>query len=284
MVPIDDTWILVESGPMRLQIAAWNGSEPSLETAKRGGEWAFGILEEVASFQGIIKKKNPCPVMKGTLPRVVEEMIASVQQVGDLDLTPLAAVAGTISDLVAEYIFSQGMSKVIVNNGGDIAIRMVPEEVVKVGVRTSVSTSDVSYYLEINGSMGIGGVTTSGLGGRSFTKGVAQAAVALSTTASVADAASTSIANATAINSPHVKMAVADELYPDTDLNGEKVTQALGKLTPHEIEDAISRGMAKAQQYIDRGVILATIICVQERIIWSQEIESFLFPLTLERF
>lgn len=279
VVPLNDTWILAESGPMRLEIAAWNGSGPSLETARRGGEWACGLLEELAPFQDLVKKKNPWPNANDALPRVVEEMIAAVQQVGDLDLTPLATVAGTISDLVAERLFSQGMSKVIVNNGGDIAIRMMPEEVVKVGVRTDVSRSMISHYLEVKGSMGIGGVTTSGMGGRSFTKGVAQAVVALGSTASVADAASTSLANATQINSPQVKMAVANDLYPDTDLNDEMVTQELGELRSQEVEEALSNGMAKAQQYIDRGVILGAIICVQEQTIWSQGIESFLFPL-----
>ena len=279
VIPLNDTWILAESGPMRLEIAAWNGSGPSLETARRGGEWACGLLEELALFQDLVKKKNPWPKANDALPRVVGEMIASVQQVGDLDLTPLAAVAGTISDLVAERLFSQGMSKVIVNNGGDIAIRMMPEEVVKVGVRTDVSRSIISHYLEVNGSRGIGGVTTSGVGGRSFTKGVAQAVVAIGSTASVADAASTSLANATLINSPQVRMAVANDLYPDTDLNDEMVTHELGELRPQEIEEALSNGMAKAKQYIDRGVIFGTIICVQERTIWSQGIESFLFPL-----
>ena len=264
---------------MRLEIAAWNGSGPSLETARRGGEWACDLLEELSPFQDLIKKKNPWPTANDALPRIVEEMIASVQLVGDLDLTPLATVAGTISDLVAEHLFSQGMSKVIVNNGGDIAIRMMPEESVKVGVRLDVSTSMISHYLEVKGSMGIGGVTTSGMGGRSFTKGVAQAAVALGSTASVADAASTSLANATFINSPQVKTAAANDLYPDTDLSDEMVTQELGELNPQEVEDALSHGMAKAQHYIDEGVILGAIICVQERTIWSQGIESFLFPL-----
>ena len=280
LLPLDDTWALAESGPMRLQIAAWDRAEPSLETAMKGGEWACGLLEALAPFQDIIKRKSPWPSADNALPRVVKKMIASVQQVGDLDLTPLAAVAGTISDLVADRLFSQGMSKVIVNNGGDIAIRMMPEEGVKVGVRLDVSTPRISHYLEIQGSMGIGGVTTSGFGGRSFTKGVAQAVVALGSTASLADAASTSLANATQTNSLQVEMTMADEIYPDTDLTGEMVTQALGELTPQEIEDALSHGMAKAQRYIDMGVILGAVICVQERTIWSQGLESFLFPLT----
>ena len=140
VIPLDDTWVLAESGPMRLQIAAWNGSGPSLETARSGGEWACGLLEELAPFQDLIKQKEPWPNAADSLPRVVREMIKSVVRLGDADLTPLGAVAGTISDLVAEHLFSQRMSKVIVNNGGDIAIRMIPEEAVRVGIRLDVSS------------------------------------------------------------------------------------------------------------------------------------------------
>ncbi|MCP4420263.1 MAG: UPF0280 family protein [Chloroflexi bacterium] len=263
---------------MRLQIAAWDGANPALEIAMRGGEWACDLLEELAPFQELIKKKNPWANTDDALPRIVREMIASVRHVGDLDLTPLATVAGTISDFVAERLFSQGMSKVIVNNGGDIAIRMLPEAVVRVGVRLDVSSPKVSHGLEIKGNMGIGGITTSGFGGRSFTKGTAQAVVVLGATASVADAASTSIANATQINAPSVKTAVAETIYPDTDLAGEKVTQELGTLTSQEIDTALANGMARVRQYIDKGVIHGGILCVQGRMIWSHGIESFLFP------
>lgn len=279
VVPLNDTWILAELGPMRLQIAAWEGSNPSLENARKGGQWACGLLEELAPFQGLIKKKDPWPSSNGNIPYVVKEMIAAVQQVGDVDLTPLAAVAGTIADLVAEHIFSRRVSKVIVDNGGDVAIRMIPEEVVRVGLRLHVTSPEISHYLQITGRMGIGGVTTSGLGGRSFTKGVAQAAVALGPTASIADAASTSMANATAIDSPRVKKTRADKLYPDTDLPGEEVTFEVAELTPQEAQEALFRGMEKAQHLIQRGVISGAIICVQKKVLSSQGIKEFLFPL-----
>ncbi|MCP4421646.1 MAG: hypothetical protein GY805_33965, partial [Chloroflexi bacterium] len=90
VIPLDDTWILAESGPMRLQVAAWDGVKPSLETAMQGGEWACDLLEELAPFQELIKRKNPWPDTNETHPRIVKEMIASVRQVNDLDLTPLA--------------------------------------------------------------------------------------------------------------------------------------------------------------------------------------------------
>ncbi|RLB06585.1 MAG: UPF0280 family protein [Deltaproteobacteria bacterium] len=278
IMPLNGTWVLAESGPMRLLVAAWDRGKPRQEFAQRGGEWAFSLLEELAPFRGVIKKRGPELNANKNLPRVVREMITAVQRVGDADLTPLAAVAGTISDLVAEYIASQGANKVIVDNGGDIAIRMAPEEVVRVGVRLDVTRPEISHCLVVTGEMGIGGVTTSGLGGRSFTKGVAQAAVALGPTASVADAASTSVANATAINSPLVKKARAEELDPDTDLRGDEVTLEVGNLGVQEIEEALSKGMEKVQHLMERDVIRGALICVQGKVVWSSEIKDFLFP------
>lgn len=279
VVPINDTWVLAETGPMRLLVAAWDGGKPLLRFAQKGGLWACGLLEELAPFQGVIKKKIPGVTADRNLPLVVREMIAAVQRVGDEDLTPLAAVAGTISDMVAENIFSQGISKVIVDNGGDIAFRITPEEVIRVGIRLDISRPEISYCLQIRGGMGVGGVATSGLGGRSFTKGVAQGAVALGPTASVADAASTSMANATAIDSPRVKKARAEELYPDTDLRGEEVTLEVEELTPQEAEEALSKGMEKAQHLMEKGVISGALICVQGKTIWDQGTKGFLFPL-----
>ncbi|MBW2038118.1 MAG: hypothetical protein JRI46_00740 [Deltaproteobacteria bacterium] len=284
VIPLNDAWVLAESGPMRLLVAAWDGGKPLLESAQRGGEWACGLLKELAPFQVIIKKKAPRLSADGNLPQVVKEMVGAVQRVGDEDLTPLSAVAGTISDLVAEHTFSQGVSKVIVDNGGDVAIRMAPEEVVRVGIRLDVTCPEISYCLQLTGGMGVGGVTTSGLGGRSFTKGVAQAAVVLGPSASVADAASTSVANATAIDSPRVKRIRADEIDPDTDLRGEEVTLEVEKLTSHEVDEALSRGMGKAQHLMDKGVILGALICVQGRVVWDQGIKGFLSPLTQNLF
>lgn len=282
VVPLDDAWVLAELGPMRLEIAAWHGDSPFLEPALQGGEWACALLEELAGYQQIVKRKNPWPAADEALPAVVRRMIASVESLGDRDLTPLATVAGTIADLVAEHIFAQGLSKVIVNNGGDIAIRMLPDQTIKVGVRPDVSSPEMSHFVALQGKMGIGGVTTSGVGGRSFTKGVASAVVVLAPTASAADAASTSLANATRIRSPRVQMVAASKLYPDTDLSEELVTSCVGPLTGPELDEALANGMARARQYIARGVIRGAIICVQGRTGWTEGIGNIVFPIMPE--
>jgi ApbE superfamily uncharacterized protein (UPF0280 family) len=69
-------------------------------------------------------------------------MLESVRAVGDARLTPMAAVAGTIADGVADFLFSRGMTKVIVNNGGDIAVRLKAPNAVRVGLREDVNSEE----------------------------------------------------------------------------------------------------------------------------------------------
>jgi hypothetical protein len=45
----------------------------------------------------------------------------------------MVAVASSVAGMVADEIFAAGAAKVIINNGGDIAIRLGAGEVVKVG-------------------------------------------------------------------------------------------------------------------------------------------------------
>ena len=63
---------------------------------------------------------------------LAESMVESVQALCEKDLTPMAAVAGTIADGVADFLFDRGMTKVVVDNGGDIAARCKEGESVRV--------------------------------------------------------------------------------------------------------------------------------------------------------
>ena len=133
------------------------------------------------------------------------QMLNSVAVVGDQDLTPMAAVAGTIADAVANWLFKNGLTRVIVDNGGDIAVRLAKEQTVNVGVRPDIRSLTVSHVLRLDARMPSWGVTSSGFGGRSFTRGIASAVTALAGSASFADAASTAIANACFVESENIQ-------------------------------------------------------------------------------
>jgi hypothetical protein len=42
----------------------------------------------------------------------------------DPNCTPLAAVAGATADMVADFLLETGATNIVVNNGGDISIRL----------------------------------------------------------------------------------------------------------------------------------------------------------------
>jgi len=195
------------------------------------------------------------------------------------DLTPLAAVAGTASDVVADFMIRQGGTKIIVDNGGDIAIRLREGEVAIVGVKTEIDAKQPTHLISIDFTMGIGGVATSGFGGRSFTKGIASAATVLSESASLSDAAATVIGNFTNVEDPHIMRCQAERLYPDTDIPGEWVTTKVGRLSEEKIEEALKNGLSKANSICQKGLIKGALIALQGKVVWTQSMEPWLKKL-----
>jgi ApbE superfamily uncharacterized protein (UPF0280 family) len=192
------------------------------------------------------------------------------------DLTPLAAVAGSASDVVAEFMISQGGSKIIVDNGGDIAIRLKEGEIVKVGVKTDINAKLPTYLIPIDFTMGVGGVATSGLGGRSFTKGIASGATVLSENASLSDAAATVIGNFTNVVDPTIKRSLAENIYPDTDIAGQWVTTDVGRLSQKKIEKALKNGLSKACSLYRKGFIKGALIAVKGKVAWTESLDPWL--------
>lgn len=257
-----------------MRIAAWGGR--GKESAKEGGKKAFEIFGELPPYLPLLRRKVSEIGEEDGWPEAVRRMIEASRRVDDEDLTPLSAVAGTLSELVTEYLAREGVRRAIAENGGDISLHLVEGEEVRVGVRLRVGSPEVTHILRIEEGMGIRGVATSGLGGRSLTKGVAEAAVVLAPQASLADAAATSVANATLISSPRVRRVRAEELDPYTDLRGELVTLRVGELTPEEREEALSRGLSRAEELRRRGLILGAIISVQGEVRWTEEVRPLL--------
>jgi hypothetical protein len=125
--------VLAQFGPMRLVVSAFVGRIAQPEMALKAGRVSFGYLERVARQRGFLGQGFRETVHQVQDPLALR-MIESVIAVGDEDLTPMAAVAGTIADAVADHLFERGMTKVVVDNGGDIAVRLGGQEAVTVGV------------------------------------------------------------------------------------------------------------------------------------------------------
>ena len=256
---MDEESVWVECGPMRLVIRAWNKKQPQIKLALRAAEESISYLERIARCRPLLSR----PITNiENLPgdELALEMIGSTRAIGDQDLTPMAAVAGTIADAVANWLFERDLTKVIVDNGGDIAIRLAKGETAKVGVRPSIRSSSVSHVLRLDSRMQSWGVTTSGFGGRSFTRGIASAVTALAASASFADSAATAIANACFVEDENIRQLPAELIDPNTDISGVPVTVKVGQLSRAQLLAAFDKALHRAEDLVAGGVILGALI------------------------
>jgi ApbE superfamily uncharacterized protein (UPF0280 family) len=105
---LDDEQVLSECGPMRLVIQAWKDGQAQIEAAREAGKISVSFLERVARLR---KMLSVCARDIQEVPddEIARRMFQSVKTIGDKDLTPLAAVAGTIADFVADWLFDRGI-------------------------------------------------------------------------------------------------------------------------------------------------------------------------------
>lgn len=261
---LDGGRILAEYGPMRLVISAWVGKVPQREPCISAARKAFACFERIAALREELSR----PLARNPLrfgDPVAQAMVDSVREVGDKDLTPLAAVAGALADAVADFLFARGMTRVVVNNGGDIAVRITGNEQVKVGMGTAAHNGRIAKSIVLDSSRNSWGIATSGLGGRSFTRGVASAVTILARTASLADAAATAVANASFVEDEHVIQQAAERIDPNTDIAGIAVTVKVGPLSQEKTEMAVARALEKANILAEKGVTLGAVVEVQDR-------------------
>jgi ApbE superfamily uncharacterized protein (UPF0280 family) len=264
---LDGGRILAECGPMRLVIAAWLGGIPQRELCIHAAEEAFRLLERIARHRRLLSRRyQEVPNDLDNFQAV--KMIRSVLAV-DQTLTPMAAVAGTIADGVATFLSRRGMTRVIVNNGGDVAIRTGEGESVKVGIRPVLSHDDIADIVTLGDERPSWGVATSGLQGRSLTRGVASAATIIAGSASLADAAATSVANASYVNDETVIQRSAEELDDQTDIPGIAVTVQAGPFTEEKKTLALSVAMKKAEAFIKKGLIYGAYIVVDGKVMMT---------------
>jgi ApbE superfamily uncharacterized protein (UPF0280 family) len=257
--------VIAECGPMRLVIKASVGKVPQPDMGVRAAEESFRYLEGVARLRGLLGKRFSEIPEDMDNPLAVK-MVQSVLAIGNEDLTPLAAVAGTIGDAVADFLFNRGMTKVVVDNGGDVAVRLKGGEAVTVGIRSNIDNHDLSQVISLEPAISSWGVATSGLGGRSLTRGVASAATVIASSASIADAAATAIANASYVEDDHVIQRPAKEIDPNTDIPEFPVTVKVGPLSEEKKTMAISMALERAADLIRKEVILGAFVDVKGKV------------------
>ncbi len=266
MTLLPDGRLRVEHGPVSLVAEArWpdGGFRPGV--LMEAGRRALEVLEELAALRPLLgldarRIRNPA-----ALPPVARAMWEAARQFPDRYVTPLVAVAGALADAVADFLKERGAARTVVTNGGDVALRLAPGQWVRVGVWGRIGDPAPAVRFRVKAEDRVGGVATSGFGGRSLTLGVADAVTALAARAALADACATLVANAVDVDSPAVEKVPAEEVNPDTDLRGLRVTVRVGTLSEAEVTEALDRGEAEARRMLDRGLIRGALLHLRGR-------------------
>jgi len=171
-------------------IATVTAEERFLELAERAIVAARADIEAyIAEQPCFLTALEPLPIDMAA-PGIARRMAAAAALAG---VGPMAAVAGAIAQVAVETLVAAGARHVIVDNGGDLVMRI--DRPVTVGIFTGPATiRDIALRFEPR--PGIFSVcTSSGTVGHSLSFGCADAAMAIADNGCLADATATALGN-----------------------------------------------------------------------------------------
>jgi uncharacterized protein len=277
---LDDGRWHFQHGPIDIVIGA--DGEPAAVQAAHEAAWSRfeGVLCELVSELPLLRRPvaagevvNP---LRGEVARTMWAACAPLLHDAEGFITPMAAVAGAVAQALAPAYRRPGVRRAWINNGGDIALHLAPGAQVRVGLyadlsnfdpttlaRTTVAPLRTDAALQVHAADPVRGVATSGWRGRSHSRGIADSVTVLATTAAMADAAATVIANAVDVDDPAVLRRPANTLRDDSDLGSLLVTVAVPPLAPARVQSALQRGCAAARALQARGLVHAAVLVCQ---------------------
>lgn len=255
----------VDYGPVSMRIRAVRDGRLHTVGAIAAGRRAEQALEELSRFRSVASQPVSSLASAKDVPRVLRLMMEAVYQCEDSTLTPMAAVAGSMAQVALAAAVEAGAGTVIVENGGDIAVAVGEGDMVRIGVAKSLADRHITHVIAVTAAAGIGGVCTSGMGGRSLTQGIAESATVAAETAGLADACATIVANAVYAEDPAIERCRAAELDPDTDIPALFVTCHVGPLSDATLDGALIAGAMKVHNLLEKGAIKGAIIGVNGR-------------------
>jgi len=194
-------------------------------------------------------------------------MDAACRPYADRFVTPMAAVAGAVADEILGCMKpASPLRRVMINNGGDIAIYLADGETVTIGLAARPEDLALAGTINLKASDPTRGVATSGWRGRSQSLGIADAVTVLARTAAEADAAATMIANEVNIDHPAIARLPAHEVKDDSDLGALPVTVAVGSLPEEAVTQALDNGERQAMRLLQAGLIHGAVLLLQGQI------------------
>lgn len=154
------------------------------------------LLKERIILKEYIKRNSAFlsslePIKTGNCPLIVKIMTKAAEKA---EVGPMAAVAGTISQLSLNYLLEKGSKFSIIDNGGDIALKTNKKIVTGLYAGNSSLSGEIGFQIKAKQTpMGI--CTSSGTVGHSISFGRSDAVTVFASESSIADALATSIAN-----------------------------------------------------------------------------------------
>jgi ApbE superfamily uncharacterized protein (UPF0280 family) len=256
----------LQHGPIDLIIDA-TGRQDDVSKSYRQAGCAFASVLDVLSAQLQLLRQTLLDSTQGSLFRgaVATRMFSAAEPFRHMLVTPMIAVAGAVADHILDAMLAgRELDRILVNNGGDIALHLSAGTSCRIGICTSTASARYSDVVTLDADAGIGGVATSGWQGRSHSLGIADAVTVLACNAASADAAATLIANAIDLPvSGKVTRVPACSLSPDSDLGDRPVTIAVDDLSTVEKTEALRAGCTFAEQLQAQGLIVSAYMNLQ---------------------
>ena len=130
---LDDGRVFFDYGPASMVVTARRGDENLSDLAASAFPFLRDSLSEIARALPILRQ-YPDGMDYSELTGLPRVMAESVLATGESTLTPMAAVAGTVADAMADWLFARGADLVAVNNGGDVALRLGEGRSIRMGI------------------------------------------------------------------------------------------------------------------------------------------------------
>jgi len=254
----------LQHGPINLVIKAYGGDAEVRRAYERAERRLSGVLQSLVENLSLLRSPD-VPACVQVTDATSQQMISAVRRFKGQFVTPMAAVAGAVADTILVAMKkTDGLHKIYVNNGGDIALHLAPGEKMQIGIVPTLSAATPDASLCITGDDGIGGIATSGWDGHSMSQGIADAVTVIAASGAIADVAATLIANHVNCDDEGIERRPAQDLDPDTDLGERLVTVGVGELPENAINDALDRGEKFAQSLVEQGNIRGALLSLQE--------------------
>lgn len=253
----------LQHGPIDLIVEAFGPAAERQRAYEQAVARFQDILGTLVSELHALRKplKHAHPLLRGPVAR---RMAAACWPYRDVFITPMAAVAGSVADEILQAMLCDTtLDKAYVNNGGDIAFHLAPAESLRAAVVCNPDLPHLDAVAILTADQPSRGIATSGWRGRSFSRGIADAVTVLASTAAMADAAATIIANAVDVDHPAIERQPANALRDESDLGEIPVTVNVGTLPFFAVDEALSAGLCRAQDLRRAGLIHAAFLSLQ---------------------